>query len=123
MSKGKLIKARLFFDKAEDKSIGFATSEGIQQPIKVWGLKNLNRSLHMDEVLLRFVQWTDWGKASSKQTDTLDFEEHLQFIEEPEALIEELTEVEPDLERDESTEPVEEVEAVEEEVEYEYYDE
>ena len=31
--------------------------------------------------------------------------------------------MEPDLERDESTEPVEEVEAVEEEVEYEYYDE
>jgi hypothetical protein len=41
--------------------------EGLPQPVKVWGLKNLNRSYEMDEVWLRFIQWTDWGKASDKK--------------------------------------------------------
>jgi hypothetical protein len=46
---------------------GYIKVEGLPQPVKVWGLKNLNRSYEMDEVWLRFIQWTDWGKASDKK--------------------------------------------------------
>jgi hypothetical protein len=35
--------------------IGYVKVEGIPQAIKVWGLKNLNRSLSMDEVVVKFV--------------------------------------------------------------------
>ena len=37
----------------------------------------------MDEVVIKFVQWIDWGKASQSQTKNLDFEEHFQFVERP----------------------------------------
>ena len=48
-------------------------------PIKVWGVRNLNRSLHMDKVYVKFVQWVEWGKASLNQTANIDFEEHFQY--------------------------------------------
>lgn len=70
LEQGKYVKGRLFFDYLSEKKdrfeIGFVKAEGIDMPIKVWGLRNLNRSLHMDEVYLKFVQWIDWGKASVK---------------------------------------------------------
>jgi hypothetical protein len=34
----------------------------------------------MDEVYLRFVQWTDWGKASDKKLQGIDFQRHLQYL-------------------------------------------
>ena len=52
---GKLVKGRIYFDVNGDKSIGFVKADSIDLPIKVWGLRNLNRALHMDEVYLRLV--------------------------------------------------------------------
>jgi len=31
----------------------------------------------MDEVVLKFVQWTDWGKASDKKIASIDFSRHI----------------------------------------------
>jgi hypothetical protein len=45
--------------------------------VKVWGLRNLNRALPCDEVVVQFVQWKDWGKASDKKTAGLNFEERV----------------------------------------------
>ena len=27
------------------------------QPIKIWGVKNLNRAFHLDKVYVKFVDW------------------------------------------------------------------
>ena len=35
--------------------VGYVKVDGIPQAIKVWGLKNLNRTYNMDEVVLKFV--------------------------------------------------------------------
>jgi len=35
----------------------------------------------MDEVYVKLVQWVEWGKASTAQTENIDFNEHLQYIE------------------------------------------
>ena len=56
--------------------VGYVKCEGLPQAVKIWGLKNLNRCLPMDEVVLRFVQWTDWGRASDKRISSLDFNRH-----------------------------------------------
>jgi hypothetical protein len=63
--------------------VGYVKVDGIPQAIKVWGLKNLNRTYNMDEVVLKFVQWTDWGKASDKKIANIDFSRHLKFLDKP----------------------------------------
>jgi hypothetical protein len=61
--------------------VGYVKVEGIPQPVKVWGLKNLNRSFNMDEVVIKFVNWTEWGKASDKKIAHLNFSRHLEFVD------------------------------------------
>jgi len=36
---------------------------GLPQAVKVRGLKYLNRALHLDTVVLKFVNWVQWEKA------------------------------------------------------------
>ena len=36
------------------------------RPIKVWGLRNLNRAFHLDKVYVKFVDWIEWGSAGGK---------------------------------------------------------
>jgi hypothetical protein len=52
------------------------------KPIKIWGVKNLNRCFHMDKVYVKFVDWVEWGTAGSKLIENVnfrDFEEYVDF--------------------------------------------
>ena len=39
------------------------------------GLKYLNRALHLDTVVIKFVHWVIWEKAQAKFTKNIDFTE------------------------------------------------
>ena len=43
--------------------------------MKVRGLKYLNRALHLDTVVIKFVHWVIWEKAQAKFTKNIDFTE------------------------------------------------
>ena len=47
------------------------------RPIKIWGIRHLNRAFHLDRVYVRFVDWIDWGSAGGKVINEqgFDFEE------------------------------------------------
>lgn len=45
------------------------------QPIKIWGIKNLNRAFHLDRVYVKFVDWIQWGNAGKKLLQNIDFDE------------------------------------------------
>ena len=59
--------------------MGYLRVEGLPQAVKVWGLKNLNRSFSLDEVVVRFVQWCDWGRANDRKLLGIDFDAHKQY--------------------------------------------
>ena len=74
----------------------------------------------MDEVYLRFVQWTDWGKASDKKLQGIDFQRHLQYLNQESAKPTQAEEAEQSENEDgheEGGDKAEDVESVEEEPE------
>ena len=74
LASGNLVKARIYLTKEPDGTpVGYAKVEGLPQAVKVWGWRHLNRAWSMDEVVLRFVQWTEWGRASDKRLEGIDF--------------------------------------------------
>lgn len=98
LESGKVVAGRLFFDKAESqKTVGFVMPDPIivenfdheancwrpeslqLKPIKIWGLRNLNRAYHLDRVYVKFVNWIEWGTAGSKLIANIDFQEHEKF--------------------------------------------
>lgn len=44
------------------------------RPIKVWGLRNLNRAFHLDRVYVKFVDWIEWGTAGGKVITEQEFD-------------------------------------------------
>ena len=51
-------------------------TESLQmRPIKIWGLRNLNRAYHLDRVYVKFVNWIEWGTAGNKLISNIDFNE------------------------------------------------
>lgn len=80
---GHLVKGRIYMTVDDDHTpVGYVQCEGLPQVVKVWGLRNLNRCFQMDEVVLRFVQWTEWGRASDKKIAHINFSEHTAFTTE-----------------------------------------
>jgi hypothetical protein len=51
------------------------------KPIKVWGIKNLNRCFHLDKVLVKFTNWAEWGTSGLKITQNVDFNDFDKFME------------------------------------------
>lgn len=49
------------------------------KPIKIWGLRNLNRAYHLDRVYVKFVNWIEWGTAGNKLISNIDFSELKNF--------------------------------------------
>ena len=41
--------------------------------IKIWGMRHLNRCLHLDRVYVKFVNWVEWGKAGNKLVKDIDW--------------------------------------------------
>lgn len=80
LEKGKIIEGRLFFDpNLRDKSYGFVKADPLVYcndkgeitkfellPIKIWGIRHLNRCFHLDKVYVKLVNWIEWGKAGNK---------------------------------------------------------
>lgn len=82
---GQFAKGRIYMSQDVEANggitpVGYLKCEGIPQAVKVWGLKNLNRTYQMDEVYVKFIQWTDWGRASDKKLSGIDFEQHLSYL-------------------------------------------
>ena len=51
-------------------------TESLQlNPVKIWGLRNLNRAYHLDHVYVKFVNWIEWGTAAAKTIRNIDFSE------------------------------------------------
>ena len=66
----------LYFDKElSNKWDAYVTVPGLPQAVKVRGLKYLNRALHLDTVVLKFVNWVQWEKAQTSLTKNIDFTE------------------------------------------------
>ena len=66
----------LYFDKTlSDKWDAYVRVEGLPLPIKVRGLRHLNRALHLDTVVCKFVSWVCWEKAQLSLTKNIDFGE------------------------------------------------
>lgn len=53
------------------------SEDGEQQiqilPIKIWGIRNLNRCWHLDRVYVKLTNWVEWGKAGKKLIENIDF--------------------------------------------------
>lgn len=92
LSKGKLLVGRLFFDpQISPKNYGFVVPDPIVSedgesslqlpPIKIWGIRNLNRCWHLDRVYVKLVNWVEWGKSSNKLIKNIDFEAANKYIE------------------------------------------
>lgn len=92
LSKGKLLAGRLFFDpEQKPKVIGYVmpdpiiSDDGEQSlqilPIKIFGIRYLNRCHHLDRVYVKFVNWVEWGKAANKTVKTIDFLQHDKLID------------------------------------------
>lgn len=64
---------------ADQEAGGDKTDTLQMRPIKIWGLRHLNRAYHMDRVYVKFVNWIEWGTAGNKLISNIDFEEHLKF--------------------------------------------
>ena len=73
---GKFVQGTLYFDKQlSNKCDAYVKVKGIPQVVKVRGLKHLNRALHLDTVVIKFVNWVQWEKAQASMTKGIDFEE------------------------------------------------
>jgi len=73
---GKYLEGRIFFDKnVPDKHDGFVKVDGVDKAIKVMGLQNLNRALHLDTVVIKLQNWVCWEPAQNKITKHIDFNE------------------------------------------------
>ena len=44
------------------------------RPIKVFGIRNLNRTYHLDRVYVKFVDWIEWGAAGGKIITEQEFD-------------------------------------------------
>ena len=61
---GKFVQGTLYFDKTlKNKWDAYVKVAGLQKYVKVRGLKNLNRALHLDTVVIKFINWVIWEKA------------------------------------------------------------
>ena len=71
----------------KDKSYGFVVADKIQDgdkeiqllPIKIWGIRHLNRCMHMDKVYVKMVNWVEWGNAGNKLVSQIDFDQYEKF--------------------------------------------
>ena len=54
--------------------------EGVQEAVKVRGLKYLNRALHLDRVVVKLINWVIWEKAQHKFSDNIDFTEESDYV-------------------------------------------
>ena len=92
LGQGKMLAGRLFFDPNQNpKVVGFVkpdpivSDDGLDSlqllPIKIWGIRHLNRCMHMDRVYVKFVNWVEWGKASHKTINNVDFGATYQYID------------------------------------------
>lgn len=95
MDEAKILEGRIFFDKeAEDRHVGFVKLDPIPLPkeneddetkylpmqyVKVFGIRQLNRVMHLDKVYIKFVDWIYWGNAGPKLTKNIDFNEYDKF--------------------------------------------
>ena len=76
IAEGKFVQGTLYFDKElSNKWDAYVTVPGLPQAVKVRGLKYLNRALHLDTVVLKFVNWVQWEKAQPSLTKNIDFSE------------------------------------------------
>ena len=76
ITEGKFVQGTLYFDKSlSNKWDAYVKVAGLPQSVKVRGLKYLNRALHLDTVVLKFVNWVQWEKAQPSLTKNIDFEE------------------------------------------------
>lgn len=67
LKEGKFLEGRLFFDqKLKNKWDGFVKVKGVEQAVKVRGLKYLNKSLHLDHVIIKLCNWVTWEPAQAK---------------------------------------------------------
>ena len=58
------------------------TGECVQlQPIKVWGIRHLNRAYHLDKVYIKLVNWIEWGKAGNKLLANVPFDDYDRFMD------------------------------------------
>ena len=48
-------------------------------PIKIWGIRHLNRCLHLDKVYVKLVNWVEWGNAGNKMISKIDFDQYEKF--------------------------------------------
>ena len=46
------------------------------------GLPRLNRSFHLDQVLIKLISWVDWTKAKPSEVENIDFNEEPEYQEE-----------------------------------------
>ena len=78
---GKFLEGTLYFDQSlADKWDGFVKVEGVQEAVKVRGLKYLNRALHLDRVVVKLINWVIWEKAQHKFTRNIDFTEEGDYV-------------------------------------------
>ena len=76
LEEGKFLEGRLFFDKAiGNKWDGFVKVKGVEQAVKVRGLRYLNRALHLDHVVVKLCDWAIWEPAQAKFIKNIAFEE------------------------------------------------
>lgn len=76
IAQGKYLQGRLFFDKSvAKKDNGFVKVPGVDKPIKVMGFQNLNRALHLDEVVVKLCNWVQWEPAQHRLTKNIDWDE------------------------------------------------
>ena len=58
------------------------TGESVQLlPIKVWGIRHLNRCYHLDKVYVKLVNWIEWGKAGNKMIANVGFDDYDRFMD------------------------------------------
>jgi len=50
-------------------------------PIKVWGIRHLNRAYHLDKVYVKLVNWIEWGNAGSKMIANVPFDDYDRFMD------------------------------------------
>ena len=64
ISDGKFVQGTLFYDTTiKNKWDAYVQVDGLAKAVKVRGLKHLNRALHLDTVVVKFVNWVSWEKA------------------------------------------------------------
>ena len=54
--------------------------EGVQEAVKIRGLKYLNRAFHLDRVIVEPINWVIWEKAQHKFTANIDFTEESDYV-------------------------------------------